>query len=67
MRGKVYMLSVCGFSMGKRETYNHGQCAAAFRVNQEESRNGGHDLNSSISQRGIEGLSVGVANAGKNR
>lgn len=47
-------------------TYDHGQGPPPLGINKEESRNGGHDLDSSVSERRVQRLGGRVADALKD-
>lgn len=47
-------------------TYDHGQGSPPLGINKEESRNGGHDLDSSVSERRVQRLGGRVADALKD-
>ena len=47
-------------------TYDQTKLAASLGVNQEQGGDGENDLESSISKRGVQSLSVGVAGFAEN-
>lgn len=73
MRGKVFWRKCqCArnhFSYSATSlfgTYDHGQGPPPLGINKEESRNGGHDLDSSVSERRVQRLGGRVADALKD-
>lgn len=65
MKGKVWGMNQSAFShiiSGNRLTYRQCQSSSALGVNQEQSRNSSHDLDSTISEGSVQSLSVGVTN-----
>lgn len=66
MKGKVFvkqMLSYLQTQSSERATYDQGQGPSALGVNEEQSRDRGQDLNSTIAQRRVQGLSSCVADS----
>lgn len=61
MSGKVCTKAVVSFmvlpivAVGEF-THNQGQCSPALGINEEQSRDGGHDLYGAISKRSIQCL-----------
>lgn len=70
MRGKVFIgetESAIFPETRAKMTYSQRQGSSTFGVDEEESRDSGHDLNSAIAERCVQGLLGGVADIFENR
>lgn len=61
IRGKVYRVVSHDLAQSFANTYNQSQGSSAFSVDEEQSRDSGHDLNGTIAERRIQGLCSRVA------